>query len=58
MNFNKPIKVANIIEAGRIAWNELSLITDAEPELFESTEDFKEFYFLLCQKLFEDENRV
>lgn len=47
-----------VIEAGRIAWNELSLITDADPELFESTEDFKEFYFLLCQKLFEDENRV
>ena len=45
-----------VIEAGRIAWNELSVIMDADPELFDATEEFKEFYFMLCQKLFEDEN--
>lgn len=47
-----------VIKAGRTAWNELSVIMDAEPELFDNDEDFKEFYFLLCQKLFEDESRA
>tara|TARA_X000001316_G_C922335_1_gene37462 strand:+ start:2635 stop:2799 length:165 start_codon:yes stop_codon:yes gene_type:complete len=47
-----------VIESGRVAWNELSLIMDEDPELFDSTRDFKEFYFLLCQKLFEDEQRT
>lgn len=47
-----------VIEAGRIAWNELSLIIDDDPEVFETTEEFKDFYFILCQKLFDDKNRV
>lgn len=48
-----------VIEAGRKAWNQLSLIIDKEPELFEDgNEEWDEFYQLLCRKLFEDENKV
>lgn len=44
----------DVIESGRVAWNTLSKIMDVEPELFESYDEFKEFYVLLCERLFED----
>jgi len=48
-----------VIEAGRKAWNQLSLIIDKEPEIFQDdNEKWEEFYELLCRKLFEDESRV
>jgi hypothetical protein len=48
----------DVIEAGRNAWNKLSIIMDEDPELFDRYEAFKEFYELLCRKLFEEENSL
>jgi hypothetical protein len=48
----------DVIEAGRVAWNKLSLIMDTDPEVFEDTEKFKEFYEMLCRKLFNEENTL
>lgn len=48
----------DVIEAGRIAWNELSIIMDKDPEVFKTTDEFKEFYELLCRKLFDEENTL
>tara|TARA_R100001509_G_C4819327_1_gene199217 strand:+ start:368 stop:532 length:165 start_codon:yes stop_codon:yes gene_type:complete len=45
----------DVIESGRVAWNTLSKIMDVDPELFESYTDFKEFYGMLCERLFTDE---
>ena len=45
----------DVIEAGRVAWNTLSTIMDVEPELFKDYNEFKEFYQLLCDRLFQDE---
>ena len=45
----------DVIEAGRVAWNTLSTIMDNEPELFDKYDEFKEFYGLLCDRLFESE---
>ena len=45
----------DVIESGRVAWNTLSKIMDVEPELFDNYNEFKEFYMLLCERLFADE---
>lgn len=48
----------DVIEAGRVAWNKLSILMDTDPEIFKTTEEFKDFYELLCRKLFEEENSL
>lgn len=45
----------DVIEAGRVAWNKLSVIMDSDPEMFEDYESFKEFYEMLVRKLFDNE---
>lgn len=48
----------DVIEAGRKSWNKLSLLMDKDPEIFKDYDDFKEFYELLCRKLFNEENSL
>ena len=48
----------DVIEAGRKSWNKLSLLMDNDPEIFKDYDDFKEFYELLCRKLFNEENSL
>lgn len=48
----------DVIEAARIAWNKLSYLMDTDPEIFKTNEEFKEFYELLCRKLFDEENSL
>lgn len=52
---DKIMKDPEIIEAGRLAWNEISNRLGMGTE-FDTTEDFKELYTVLVKKLLEEEN--
>jgi hypothetical protein len=53
---NKLLNKQDFLQAGMMAWNDLSVIFDAEKKArFTSTEEFGEFYGLLIDRLLEEE---
>lgn len=49
------IENAEVIEAGMKAWNTLTTYMDGGAELFDHPEDFRQFYNLMIERLFEEE---
>ena len=49
------IENAEVIESGMKAWNTLTELMDEGAELFEHPEDFRQFYNLVMERLFEEE---
>jgi hypothetical protein len=53
---NKLLNKQDFLQAGMMAWNDLSVIFDAEKNArFTSTEEFSEFYSLMIDRLLEEE---
>lgn len=53
---NTQLNKQDFLQAGMMAWNDLSVIFDAEKKArFTSTEEFSEFYSLMMDRLLEEE---